>query len=69
MTRTIPDHLEEGGAWFVALIQFAITSGAFAGGLLFDHVGWWSPFVLSAIVFVASSVLAVPLMRLRTRKA
>lgn len=42
MTRTIPDRLEEGGAWFVALIQFAITSGAFAGGLLFDHVGWWS---------------------------
>ncbi|MDB5556600.1 MAG: major facilitator superfamily 1 [Rhizobium sp.] len=63
MTRTIPDHLEEGGAWFVALIQFAITSGAFAGGLLLDHVGWWSPFVLSAAVFLASAVLAVPVTR------
>lgn len=69
MTRTIPHHLEEGGAWFVALIQFAITTGAFAGGLLFDHVGWWSPFVLSAIVFLASSILAVPLMRARRSKS
>ncbi|WP_412066926.1 hypothetical protein [Rhizobium sp. SYY.PMSO] len=43
MTRTISDHLEESGAWFVALIQFAITSGAFAGGPLFDHLGGRSP--------------------------
>ncbi|NLS02736.1 MFS transporter [Rhizobium sp. P32RR-XVIII] len=59
MTRVIPDHLEEGGAWFVALIQFAITSGAFAGGLLFDSAGWWSPFVFSAAVFLASAIIAV----------
>lgn len=64
MIRTIPNHLEEGGAWFVALIQFAITSGAFAGGLLFDYVGWWSPFMLSAAVFFASAILAVSLMRM-----
>lgn len=63
MARTIPDHLEEGGAWFVALIQAAITSGAFAGGLLFDHTGWWSPFVLSAALFSASAIFAVLLMR------
>ncbi|MBB3648737.1 putative MFS family arabinose efflux permease [Rhizobium sp. BK619] len=63
MTRTVPHHLEEAGAWFVALIQFAITSGAFAGGLLFDHVGWWSPFVLSAVTMLGSAVTAVGVTR------
>jgi predicted MFS family arabinose efflux permease len=69
MTRTIPHHLEEGGAWFVALIQFAITSGAFAGGLLFDHVGWWSPFVLSAVTMAGSAVTAVGVTRGLRRQA
>lgn len=59
MTRVIPDRLEEGGAWFVALIQFAITSGAFAGGLLFDHVGWWSPFVLTAVAMLGAALIAI----------
>ncbi|MBB5667772.1 putative MFS family arabinose efflux permease [Rhizobium leguminosarum] len=67
MTRTVPHHLEEAGAWFVALIQFAITSGAFAGGLLFDHVGWWSPFVLSAVTMLGSAVTAVGVTRASTR--
>lgn len=38
MTRVIPSDLEAGGGLQVALIQFAITFGAFAGGLLFDTV-------------------------------
>ncbi|KPH07727.1 MFS transporter [Rhizobium acidisoli] len=67
MTRTVPHHLEEAGAWFVALIQFAITSGAFAGGLLFDHVGWWSPFVLSAVTMLGSAVTAVGVTRASKR--
>jgi predicted MFS family arabinose efflux permease len=65
MTRTIPDQLEEGGAWFVALIQFAITSGAFAGGLLFDNLGWWSPFVLTAVTMAASAIVAFAATRPR----
>ncbi|MDK4729436.1 MFS transporter [Rhizobium phaseoli] len=69
MTRTIPHHLEEGGAWFVALIQFAITSGAFAGGLLFDHVGWWSPFVLSAAAMAGAAAIAVGVTRGLRRQA
>ncbi len=64
MTQVIPDRLEEGGAWFVALIQFAITTGAFAGGLLFDHVGWWSPFVLTAVTMAGSAMVAVIAARL-----
>lgn len=58
MTRVIPNDLEAGGGLQVALIQFAITFGAFAGGLLFDTSGWWSPFVLGAVLLVGSALLA-----------
>jgi predicted MFS family arabinose efflux permease len=68
MTRVIPDRLEAGGALFVALIQFAITFGAFAGGLLFDRVGWWSPMVFSAAVFAGSAMVAMCITRLPQMK-
>jgi predicted MFS family arabinose efflux permease len=58
MTRVIPDDLEAGGGLQVALIQAAITGGAFTGGLLFDHTGWWSPFVLSAVLLAGAAILA-----------
>jgi len=59
MTRIIPDELEAGGALMVALIQFAITMGAFTGGELFDHQGWVSTFMLATALLVASAVIAV----------
>lgn len=58
MTRIIPNDLEAGGALQVALIQFAITAGAFAGGLLFDNAGWSSTFLLAVCLLMASSVVA-----------
>lgn len=58
MTRVIPHDLEAGGGLQVALIQFAITFGAFAGGLLFDAAGWWSPFALGAVLLLGSALLA-----------
>lgn len=58
MTRVIPDDLEAGGGLQVALIQFAITFGASAGGLLFDAAGWWSPFALGAGLLLASALLS-----------
>lgn len=58
MTRIIPDQLEAGGALQVALIQFAITAGAFAGGQLYDHSGWASTFALAAVLLALSSMLA-----------
>lgn len=58
MTRVIPDDLEAGGGLQVALIQVAITGGAFSGGLLFDTAGWWSPFVLAATLLTGSAILA-----------
>jgi len=63
MTRVIPDRLEAGGGLQVALIQFAITFGAFSGGLLYDHAGWWSPFIFSALTFLASALIAVAVTR------
>lgn len=59
MTRMIPNDLETGGGLQVALIQFAITSGAFAGGLLFDSAGWWSSFVLSVFLFLGSTLFSI----------
>ncbi|MDX8326772.1 MFS transporter [Agrobacterium tumefaciens] len=58
MTRIIPTDLEAGGGLQVALIQLAIAGGAAAGGVLFDTVGWWSAFVLSAVLLIGSAVLA-----------
>lgn len=58
MTRIIPNELEAGGGLQVALIQFAITVGAFSGGLLFDLGGWQSPFVLCAVLLLVAAGLA-----------
>lgn len=58
MTRVIPQDLEAGGALQVALIQVAITAGAFVGGVLFDTWGWASTFTLSGCLLVSSAVIA-----------
>ena len=58
MTRVVPDQLEAGGGLQVALIQFAITFGAFSGGLLFDSAGWWTPFAFGALLLLASATIA-----------
>ena len=59
MTRVVPDRLEAAGALFVALIQAAITFGAFAGGLLYDQAGWWSAFGFGAAAFVGATIVGV----------
>ncbi|MCF1742750.1 hypothetical protein [Paradevosia shaoguanensis] len=58
MTRVIPGDLEAGGGLQVAVIQFAITFGAFSGGLLFDLSGWRAPLLLSGALLAAASALA-----------
>ena len=42
------DDAEAGGGLQVAVIQFAIMTGAAVGGLMFDAVGWWSSFAFAA---------------------
>ncbi|MER9875682.1 MFS transporter [Mesorhizobium sp. M0195] len=58
MTALIPEDLEAGGGLQVALIQLAIAGGAIAGGLLFDAAGWWSAFLLAAVLLTGSALLA-----------
>jgi predicted MFS family arabinose efflux permease len=58
LVRVLRDDAEAGGGLQVAIIQLAITIGAAAGGLLFDVTGWWSPFALSAVLLVGSSLAA-----------
>jgi predicted MFS family arabinose efflux permease len=59
MTRVIPNDLEAGGGLQVALVQLAITAGAFLGGLLFDAAGWWGSFVLGATLLMGSALFAL----------
>lgn len=58
MTRIIPKDLEAGGGLQVALIQFAITFGAFGGGIFFDTTGWASTFLFAAAILCLASFLA-----------
>jgi predicted MFS family arabinose efflux permease len=58
MSKVIPDDLEAGGGLQVALIQLAIAGGAYAGGVLFDTVGWWSAFLLAAVLLAGSALIA-----------
>ncbi|MDO5613327.1 MAG: MFS transporter [Paracoccus sp. (in: a-proteobacteria)] len=63
MARTIPDDLEAGGGLQVALMQCALAGGAFVGGVLFDHVGWWSGFLLASLLLIGSALLAAATVR------
>jgi predicted MFS family arabinose efflux permease len=58
LSRTLRDDAEAGGGLQVAIIQFAITLGAATGGVLFDSLGWRSPFALSAILLLGSALAA-----------
>jgi len=64
MAKIIPQQLEAGGGLQVALIQLAITGGAAVGGLFFDGLGWWGPFVLGATLLGGSALVAVAVTRL-----
>lgn len=58
LSRVLRDDAEAGGGLQVAVIQFAITVGAAAGGLLFDWTGWWSSFAFAAVLLLGSSLAA-----------
>ncbi|MEL4013412.1 MFS transporter [Dryocola clanedunensis] len=63
LSKALPDDAEAGGGLMVATIQLAITLGAGLGGLLFDAVGWWSPFALGLGLLVCSAFAAWAAMR------
>lgn len=58
LARVLRDDAEAGGGLQVAVIQFAIMTGAAVGGLLFDWSGWWSSFLFAAVLLLGSSLAA-----------
>lgn len=59
LARTLPNDAEAGGGLMVAIVQLAITSGATAGGLVFDLNGYRATFELSALLLGVAAVLAL----------
>ena len=57
VARTLPDNAEAGGGLMVAVVQLAIALGSTLGGVLFDHTGYQSTFVVSAIILIISAIL------------
>lgn len=59
IAQTMPGDAEAGGGLMVAVVQLAIALGSTIGGLLFDHAGYRSTFMMSAAILAAAAVLAV----------
>ncbi|MEO6817699.1 MAG: MFS transporter [Edaphobacter sp.] len=59
VAKAVPEHAEAGGGLMVAVIQLSIALGSTVGGLLFDHLGYQSAFVVSAAVLLAAAFLTL----------
>jgi predicted MFS family arabinose efflux permease len=69
LARTLPQDAEAGGGLMVAIIQFAIASGATVGGIVFDLSGYQATFELSAALLVVAAALAVLAARGASQKS
>ncbi len=65
ITRAVPDEAESAGGLFVAAINFAIATGAAAGGALFDANGVSSVFVASGVVLFLAALTIVSAVHTR----
>jgi len=59
IAQVFPDDAEAGGGLFVAMVQLSIALGSTVGGLLFDHSGYQSSFLLSAALLLISAGLTI----------
>jgi len=66
IAQVFPDDAEAGGGLFVAMVQLSIALGSTVGGLLFDHSGYQSSFLLSAALLLISAGLTVIAARTAT---
>lgn len=57
IARVFPKDAEAGGGLFVAVVQMSIALGSTLGGLLFDHYGLQSTFLMSAGVLTLCALL------------
>lgn len=69
LARTLPHDAEAGGGVMVAIIQLSIALGSTLGGLMYDHHGWHSTFVLSAGVLLCASVITFTTSRKHTLRS
>ncbi len=58
LSRTLPRDVEAGGGLMVAAIQFAITVGATAGGVMYDAIGHVGTFLCAAGLLLAGALAA-----------
>jgi predicted MFS family arabinose efflux permease len=58
MSKVLPDDAEAGGGLMVAVIQLAITLGAWVGGFLFDSGGYRATFAVSVLILGSSALVA-----------
>ncbi len=65
ITRAVPDEAESAGGLFVAAINFAIATGAAAGGALFDLSGVSSVFVASGVALFLAALTILTAVRTR----
>lgn len=63
IAKVFPKDAEAGGGLFVAVVQLSIALGSTLGGLLFDHSGYRSTFVMSAAVLAVCAVLTIATSR------
>lgn len=57
IAKVFPKDAEAGGGLFVAVVQLSIALGSTLGGILFDHSGYRSTFVASAVLLVVCAAL------------
>jgi predicted MFS family arabinose efflux permease len=67
VAQAMPNDAEAGGGLMVAVVQLAIAIGSTAGGMLFDHRGYESTFMASAVVLTMAAVLAALTSRSEVR--
>ncbi|MEZ3500019.1 MFS transporter [Pantoea sp. KPR_PJ] len=56
ISRAVPDDAESGGGLLVATIQLAITTGAAAGGWMFDLRGAGGVFLVSSVLMLLAAI-------------
>nr|WP_295374719.1 MFS transporter [Pseudoxanthomonas sp.] len=66
IAQALPADAEAGGGLLVAVIQLAIALGSTVGGVLFDHSGYRSTFVASAMVLLLGAFVTLLTSRAQT---
>jgi predicted MFS family arabinose efflux permease len=67
LSNALPEDAEAGGGLMVAVVQLAITAGAAGGGVIFDHGGYRSTFLFSAVILcISGSVMLMSALRCKS---